>query len=664
MYKKINPSYINLNQYEVNKQYNVPINNISGSGINIYSGEYLPIDNINFFDTINDDKTTNDEFKRLIFSSIKHLYYHNYFDNNFISNSIYESYLQTTLSSGSFTTNIRKIGNISGSSFQGINSIYNDNIIYDSIYLYDDINYDSSNGSKITVLSIDKEKFGNNIKPNTFSIIFNNYYIKDDGEGNIFDYTNELNYIDKIKNNQPGDIYIGNIIYSHGIIILTNESYICLLGGPPTVINNYYNYYNLNQPFVFDITSNDYSDCSGINYNSIQLITGSNFFPDCFINDQGFLEIIPNQNSYIPGNHQIEYILFSNNGLQSNNGIININVLKYPLEIKNFTSSLLCNGVIDDINYSFDIYGGTPEYSYSWDNINYINITGFNNITITGSISSENNILYVKDYQNNIISESFNFNYPAIDYNVIITDGDLNLGIGSINILSTNGISYILNNNIIEYNTNEIYNIPVGNYTASVKDSNLCEKDIYFTIDYQPQITYNIITQSISCNMGNNGLIIINNIQGGSNNSYLINIQSSSFITSSIDEIVLNKIPAGYYNLEITDIPTNYIISSSIIINQPEPIIISLTGLYEFSCYSGLHINISGGVPPYNYEILTPLNLYTNIDENNKVYFPHEGLSNFNTLIKITDNNNCVITSSIEIYGRNNIYSGSYCEII
>jgi hypothetical protein len=663
MYKKINSSYINLNQYEVNKQYNIPIDNISGSGVNIYVGEYLPVNNINFFDTVNDDKTTNDEFKRLIFYSIKHLYYHNYFDNNFISNSIYENYLQTTLSSGSFTTNIRKIGNISGSSFQGINSIYNESINYDNNYLYDDVYYNSDNGSKITVLSIDKEKFGNNIKPNTFSIIFNDYYIKDDGEGNIFDYINELNYIDKIQNNQPGEIYIGNIIYSHGIIILTNESYICLLGGPPTAINNYYTHYNLNQQLIFDITSNDYSDCSGINYNSIQLITGSNFFPDCFINNQGFLEIIQNQNSYIPGNHQIEYILFNNNGLQSNNGIINLNILEYPLEIRNFTSSLLCNGVIDSINYSFNIYGGTPEYSYSWDDINYINVNGFYDIIITGSINSENNILYIRDYRNNNISESFNFNYPAIDYNIDITEGSLNSGTGSIDILSINGISYTLNNSMIEYNTNEVYYVPIGNYKASIKDLNLCEKDVYFTVNPQSQITYNIISKSISCNMGNNGSIIINNIQGGSNDSYLINIQSSSFTTSSINNITFNNITAGNYNLEIIDIPTNYTISSSITITQPEPIILSLTSSYEFSCYSSLYVNVSGGTPPYNYEILTPLNIYTNIYEDNKVDFPNEGLNSFNTLIKITDNNNCIITSSIEIYGRNYIYSGSYCEI-
>jgi len=662
VYKKINPSYINLNQYEVNKQYDIPIDNLLENNINIYAGEY--INNIDFFDILNDDKTTNNEYRRLIFSSIKHLYYQNYFFNNFISSSIYDNYLQTTLSSGSYTTNLRKIGNIS-SSYGTNNVLYNNNNLYNTTGSY----YDINRGSLITIISVDKKKYGNNIKPNSFiiensNVVSNEFYIRDDGEGNLFNYINYNNYLEKIQNNIPGEIYIGNIIYSHGIIIITNPNYRCILGSPPVAVNNYYSYYNIDQPFIFDITANDYSDCDGINYSSIQLITSSNSL-DCFINNNGYLQIIENQNNFIPGNYQIEYTINSNSGIQSNIGLIDINILEYPLEIRNFTSSLLCYGNSGSINYSFNIYGGTPEYSYSWDNINYINISGFYNINVTSSISSSQNILYVKDYQNKIISKSIDFHYPEIDYNIITTNGSLQNGLGTLNISSSNGLYYYFNNgDVSQYDTNIIYNISTGSYTASITDINNCTKEIQFNINSENPIIYNLLTQSISCNMGNNGIININNIQGGTNNLYNITISSGSYITSSQNIINLNNLYAGEYNIDIEDVTSGYITSSIITLIQPTSINISLTSSYEFNCYSSIYINVTGGLPPYNYEIISPSSIYFTQDMiGNKIDFQNDGLSNFNPIVKITDSNNCISSSSIEIYKREYIYSGSYCEI-
>ena len=74
-YKKIPPSNISSTPYISNKKFSINNNEISGSGITFHIGECLPIDQINFFDPKNDDKTSNNEYKRLIYDSINHLYY-------------------------------------------------------------------------------------------------------------------------------------------------------------------------------------------------------------------------------------------------------------------------------------------------------------------------------------------------------------------------------------------------------------------------------------------------------------------------------------------------------------------------------------------------------------------------------------------------------------
>ena len=657
-YKKISPSDISVYPYEVNKSFN--IENLFDSGITLYIGENLPLDQIRFFDPENDDKTTNNEYRRLIYQSIKHLFYKNYNTNGeFLVSSSYDNYLQTKLYSGSNTSTFRILPNITGSSYQGVNSIYNQNVIYDDIYNYDEVNFDGNRGNLITILSIDKNIYGNNIKPTTFLINTGSFYIKDDGEGNIFDYNNETNYNEIISSGSVEGTYIGNIIYSLGIIVITNQDYICILGSPPIVINNYYSYKNIEQPINFDITENDYSDCNGIDYSSIELIPLDNFdFPDCYIGGDGFLYIIQNQKSYIPGIYKLGYSIKSNNGLLSNTGSINLNIDQYPLEI-NYTSSKVCNSSISYISYSFDIFGGTPIYSYSWDNQTYYTASGFLNVSISGSILSTTNSLYIKDYLGNIVSKSLSNYYDDILYSININNSIACDTIGSVNIETEQGIKFILSGSLIEYNTNELIYLPTGSYTASIIDNNNCEKLINFSILQNNPITYNITTQSINCNGDNDGSIIITNITGGLEPYDISYYSLFSFPVSSSN--IISNLTSNTYYITVTD-GNNCSVETEVIINEPTELILTTTGSYEFSCYSTVELNITGGTPPYNYIVSTPQNIYTS--DSNIINMINDGLNGFYVTASVIDNNGCIISTTQEIYGRTYIYSGSYCEEI
>lgn len=635
-YKNISQSEISVYPYQSNKLFNL---NIFDDGVTVFIGENIPFNQLNFFDPINDDKTSNNEYKRLIFQSIKHLLYKPFNENGYLNVSSSYDYLpQTTLYSGSYSTTLRKLPNITGSSFVGNNSIYNENVVYDNIYLYDNAAFDSNRGSLITILSIDKNIFGENIKPKSFSYQTSTLNIYDDGEGNIFN----------------NDIFIGNIIYSLGIVIITNPDYICIFGSPPVLVNDFYFFKNIERPINFDIFSNDYSDCNGINYPTAQLVELENeTFPDCYIGNDYKLYIIDNQNSYIPGNYKIGYKVESNNGVESNVGEINLNIDNYPLQISNISSSKICSGSISNVNIQFEIFGGIPEYSYSWNNSYYYPISGFNTNIINTTVNSLTSSLYVKDYLGNIVSSSFSNYYNNILYTPIINLSSTCGNNGNIIFDSLESLSISIGTS--SYNENETIYLPTGSYTASI-DNGFCNENYYFIINKLPEIDFTLTTSSISCYNGNDGIIYINGITGGLP-PYSTYIDSGSGFISSSNTIT--NITHGNYIVKVID--NNLCeVSKSITIENPEEIISNINVIYN-ECYSSIELNITGGLAPYEIQIKTPLNNIITTDTN--INLEQEGLSGYFITSSIKDSLGCISAPIItEIYGREYIYSGSYCE--
>ena len=74
-----------------------------------------------WFDPINDVETSNDEYRRLIFESVKHLYYENYTNGlltgQFFKSSSYSNYEQTTLISGSMLSSYKNLSTVTGSGY-------------------------------------------------------------------------------------------------------------------------------------------------------------------------------------------------------------------------------------------------------------------------------------------------------------------------------------------------------------------------------------------------------------------------------------------------------------------------------------------------------------------------------------------------------------------
>jgi len=161
---------------------------MTGSGIDRFVGQ-----NITGLFNSSSDSTTGDnniEYKRLIYNSIKELYYSNYLTSSYGDNApltiidnglilsenthqpTFDNYLQTTLT------------------FPRI--------------------FPTSSNSTIGVLSIPKKLYGDRIQPNSILINSGSVNIIDDGEGNLISGSNIL----------------GNVVYSHGLLVLTTGSFI------------------------------------------------------------------------------------------------------------------------------------------------------------------------------------------------------------------------------------------------------------------------------------------------------------------------------------------------------------------------------------------------------------------------------------------------------
>lgn len=166
-------------------------------------------------------------------------------------------------------------------------------------------------------------------------------------------------------------------------------------------------------------------------------------------------------------------------------------------------------------------------------------------------------------------------------------------------------------------------------------------------------------TSSISCYNGNNGIIYINNITGGLA-PYEIYINSGSVFISSSN--IINNLSSNTYTIRVTD-NNSCNLDKVITINNPTEITFTTNIIYN-ECYSTIELlNISGGLPPYEIQIKTPLN--NRITTDTTINLEQEGLSGYFITASMKDSLGCISTPIItEIYGREYIYSGSYCEII
>lgn len=673
-YKKINSS--NVSKYIANKSFTVDPS-IETQGVTIYIGENSPINKRNYFDANNDNKTSNDEYRRLVYNNIRHLFYKKYdnADQIFISSSRFDNFEESTLYSGSYQTTLRRLGQTTGSSFAGIQgSLYDVNgSLYDTDDLYDFNPWSLGYGDLVTVVSLDTKLYGSRLTPNSVLITIEDYeinegsgsvatdlYIRDDGEGNLFDFRDEATYNTYLETGVTPDLYIGNVLYSAGFIIITNQDYICIFGSPPTAVNDYYTYLNTQQPEDFDLMQNDFNDCGIIDTSSIALVPlEGESFPDAFIDGNYYLRITQNQKAFIPGVYKIGYTIDNLNGLTSNTGIVTVTITSGPLQITNLSVDVNCD-TTSSTNFSFNIEGGIPVYAWSLDGTNYTQLSGFYNIGVVSSSYFPENTgtIYVRDYLENVITQSFITRYTEPSYTVTTySSSNCNSNNGSIIVESNEDFVYTISGSMTELEPNITYSLAAGNYDILINVADTCTFSQSVTVGQSTPISITSSIAHVTCYGGSNGAINITDINGGASpyTTKIIYPDAREFTTQNV-----NFLKTGSYDIEVTD-DRGCTFTSSINITSSAAVVVSSSISYDNECYPTVNVSSTGGSGSYTYYITTDNNVYITTDTS--IDLVYESQEAFDMTIYSIDSNGCsstVITQSVE--GREYIYSGSYCE--
>ena len=201
-WKQFLASDIIVNPFVVNKSFTFPYSQwATGSDDQIVGIDRFLGTNVNWFEDQSTTGTLTTQYQALIYNSAKQLYY-----SNFLSSSTGDNVAQPVLFPGSDPSGDVLIG--------GVESPLYDNFLQSTLTA--SRFWPTGSGDLIAIISVPSKLYGEYIVPNSFVLEYPtlNSTITDDGQGNL-----------NISSSVGGfDGYIGNIIYTHGLAILTDNT--------------------------------------------------------------------------------------------------------------------------------------------------------------------------------------------------------------------------------------------------------------------------------------------------------------------------------------------------------------------------------------------------------------------------------------------------------
>lgn len=284
-----------------------------------------------------------------------------------------------------------------------------------------------------------------------------------------------------------------------------------------------------------------------------------------------------------------------------------------------------------------------PATAISISSVNAIPVSGCRG-SATGAIvinasGGSGSLLYSIDGGTNFQASNIFNNLLAGTYNIVVQDDSLcqantnatitepnPLQIGSITTTKVNGpikgtatvnvppatsgagnLVYWYDNNPTQI-SNIFTNLDTGTYMAHVRDQNMCEDSMQFTIEDTLGLVVTVTTTPVTCYGGSDGRIDTS-ITGGMP-PYNFNI-----IPSVPD---LTHVPAGNYQITVTDANMTTVIKS-VTVTQPDPV----GATYNITGYNGtpgtgsIVVNGTGGNGGYQYSFnngpFGPTNTFSNL---------------------------------------------------
>ncbi len=290
------------------------------------------------------------------------------------------------------------------------------------------------------------------------------------------------------------------------------------------------------------------------------------------------------------------------------------------LEITSY-QDVLCYGGNDGF-IDLSVSGGTPGYSYNWSNgANTQDISNLTSQTYTVTVTDANACIDTIS-QTILQPDELTIN-PEITQVSCFGGND-----GSILANITGGTppyTYIWSTGSTQA---EITNLSTGTYTLTVTDSHQCTTSLdIFVPQPQAPLSANISGVDILCHGDSTGAVNIDVTGGTPPYSYL---WSTGETTEDI-----NNLPAGTYIVTITDfMQCTY--TTQITLTEPATSISANYNIDDVRCFGenngDISLNVSGGVPPYEYNWNTG-------DSTSAIDELYQG----NYIVTITDANGCTL---------------------
>ena len=316
------------------------------------------------------------------------------------------------------------------------------------------------------------------------------------------------------------------------------------------------------------------------------------------------------------------------NGCTNNGYSATITQPAAALAVTGLTSDVLCFG---GNTGSVDITptGGTPGYTYTWSNgattqdIGSLPIGAYM-VTVTDANGCTNN-----SYVANVNQPLAPLTVIGIETDVLCFGGNS----GSIIINPAGGTLPYSFNWSNGATTQNLANIPIGNYQVIVTDANGCTNNNFNTVIQQPLAALNVtgMPTNVLCYGGTSGGIDINVTGGTPAYTYA---WSNGATTQDVGGLT-----AGNYSVVVTDLNGCTFSAFSATVNQPASNLAVNGSPFHPSCNGmsdgAIDITASGGTIPYNYNWNNGSN-----DED------QSDLQSGNYTVIVTDGNGCWVQAN------------------
>ena len=225
-YKQFTSKDVIITPFSLGKQFTYEGTELTATDVEI--DFFQGINNTTRFDEgqgsvlpLNSTGLLNEQYKALVYNDIKQLYYTNYLPNNDA-----QFFVQTSSFFIGDTNQNHRYEN------------YLASLTNETRY------FPTESNAEVTVISIPSKCYGNSIRPNSFAFTYGTTTITDDGEGNLSvpsdttfsEYGSAKYGINVYGDTSSPAMKVGNIIYSHGIIVITTGS---LTGLANTISSSY-----------------------------------------------------------------------------------------------------------------------------------------------------------------------------------------------------------------------------------------------------------------------------------------------------------------------------------------------------------------------------------------------------------------------------------------